>query len=124
MSEVTPRDREEKLLAAIAEGATGELPTPRNRKEKLLKEIYNNGGTGGGGGESTIAWRPTVDANGNISWERTVSTVKPTTQNIMGPPGENGYTPVKGTDYWTAGDKAEMQAYIDSQIGGALDGSY
>lgn len=49
MSEVTPRDREEKLLAAIAEGATGELPTPRNRKEKLLKEIYDNGGTGGGG---------------------------------------------------------------------------
>ena len=49
MSEVTPRDREEKLLAAIAEGATGKLPTPRNRKEKLLKEIYDNGGTGGGG---------------------------------------------------------------------------
>lgn len=47
MSEVTPRDREEKLLAAIAEGATGELPTPRNRKEKLLKEIYDNGGGGG-----------------------------------------------------------------------------
>ena len=40
MSEVTPRDREEKLLAAIAGGASGELPTPRNRKEKLLKEIY------------------------------------------------------------------------------------
>ena len=49
MSEVTPRDREEKLLAAIAEGATGKLPTPRNRKEKLLKEIYDNGSTGGGG---------------------------------------------------------------------------
>ena len=64
MSKVTPRDREEKLLAAIADGTTGNLPTPRNRKEKLLKEIYNNGGTGGGGGESTIAWRPTVDAKG------------------------------------------------------------
>ena len=124
MSEVTPRDREEKLLAAIAEGATEELPTPRNRKEKLLKEIYNNGGTGGGGGESTIAWRPTVDANGNISWERTVSTVKPATQNIRGPQGEKGVTPVRGTDYWTANDKAEIQSYIDTQIGGALNGSY
>ena len=49
MSEVTPRDREEKLLAAIAEGTTGNLPTPRNRKEKLLKEIYDNGSSGGGG---------------------------------------------------------------------------
>ena len=54
MSEVTPRDREEKLLAAIAEGATGELPTPRNRKEKLLKEIYDNGGGGGGGTSVTV----------------------------------------------------------------------
>lgn len=43
MSEVTPRDREEKLLAAIADGTTDKLPTPRNRKEKLLKEIYNKG---------------------------------------------------------------------------------
>ena len=54
MSEVTPRDREEKLLAAIAEGATGKLPTPRNRKEKLLKEIYDNGGGGGGGTSVTV----------------------------------------------------------------------
>ena len=38
--------------------------------------------------------------------------------------GEDGYTPVKGTDYWTADDKAEIQSYIDSQIGGALNGSY
>lgn len=41
-----------------------------------------------------------------------------------GEPGANGYTPVKGTDYWTADDKAEIQSYIDTQIGGALNGSY
>ena len=41
-----------------------------------------------------------------------------------GAPGAAGYTPVKGTDYWTAEDKAEIQSYIDSQIGGALNGSY
>ena len=38
--------------------------------------------------------------------------------------GEDGYTPVKGTDYWTDEDKAEIQSYIDAQIGGALNGSY
>ena len=38
--------------------------------------------------------------------------------------GKDGYTPVKGTDYWTADDKAEIQSYIDSQIGGTLNGSY
>ena len=41
-----------------------------------------------------------------------------------GAPGADGYTPVKGTDYWTADDIAEIQSYIDSQIGGALNGSY
>ena len=41
-----------------------------------------------------------------------------------GAPGADGHTPVKGTDYWTAEDKAEIQSYIDSQIGGALNGSY
>ena len=41
-----------------------------------------------------------------------------------GAAGADGYTPVRGTDYWTAEDKAEIQSYIDNQIGGALNGSY
>lgn len=38
--------------------------------------------------------------------------------------GTDGYTPVKGTDYWTAEDIAYIQSYVDTQIGGALNGSY
>ena len=41
-----------------------------------------------------------------------------------GQDGVDGYTPVRGTDYWTAEDIAEIQSYIDNQIGGALNGSY
>ena len=34
--------------------------------------------------------------------------------------GASGYTPVRGTDYWTATDIAEIKAYIDDSIlGGA-----
>lgn len=34
--------------------------------------------------------------------------------------GTNGYTPVRGTDYWTAADIQSMHDYIDQQIlGGA-----
>ena len=29
--------------------------------------------------------------------------------------GKDGYTPVKGVDYWTEGDKAEVQEYVDEQ---------
>ena len=45
-------------------------------------------------------------------------------QGLQGDKGNDGYTPVKGTDYWTAQDVAEIHSYIDSQIGGALNGSY
>ena len=41
-------------------------------------------------GESVVAWKPVVDANGNISWERSISTAKPIAQNIMGPQGPAG----------------------------------
>ena len=27
-----------------------------------------------------------------------------------------GYTPVRGTDYWTEEDKAEIKAYVDEAI--------
>ena len=38
---------------------------------------------------------------------------------ITGTPGKdgaNGYTPVRGTDYWTESDKAEIKAYVDNSI--------
>lgn len=45
-------------------------------------------------------------------------------QGLQGEKGADGYTPVKGVDYWTTEDILEVQSYIDSQIGGALNGSY
>lgn len=37
-----------------------------------------------------------------------------------GKDGANGYTPVRGTDYWTEADKAEIKSYVDDAIlGGA-----
>lgn len=43
-----------------------------------------------------------------------------TTVDVMdgedGEDGESGYVPVKGTDYWTEEDKAEIKAYVDEAI--------
>lgn len=37
-----------------------------------------------------------------------------------GADGQDGYTPIRGTDYWTDADKAEIKAYVDEAIlGGA-----
>lgn len=34
--------------------------------------------------------------------------------------GEDGYSPVRGTDYWTSADIAEIKSYVDEAIlGGA-----
>lgn len=54
--------------------------------------IFPLGGNtgGGGGGESNIAWKPNVNADGDISWTRSNSTTAPATQNIKGDPGEQG----------------------------------
>lgn len=43
---------------------------------------------------------------------------------LKGDKGDPGYTPVRGIDYWTAEDVAEIQSYIDTQIGGALSDTY
>lgn len=41
-------------------------------------------------------------------------------QGPVGPKGADGYSPVRGTDYWTDEDKAEIKGYVDEAIlGGA-----
>lgn len=41
---------------------------------------------------------------------------------IPGPAGPAGYTPVKGIDYWTEADKAEIKSYVDEAIRGISGG--
>ena len=39
---------------------------------------------------------------------------------IPGPKGDPGYTPIKGKDYWTDDDIAQIKSYVDEAIlGGA-----
>lgn len=35
---------------------------------------------------------------------------------IRGEKGDKGDTPIKGTDYWTAEDIAEIKGYVDDAI--------
>lgn len=37
-------------------------------------------------------------------------------QSIKGKDGTNGYTPIRGTDYWTTADINAMHDYINTQI--------
>ena len=50
--------------------------------------------------------------------------VKDNEGNIIDVPAIKGDTPQKGIDYWTDEDKAEIQAYIDQQLGVVENGTY
>ena len=43
-----------------------------------------------GGGTSDVCWYPTISETGELSWQRSTSTVEPTPVNIIGP---DGYSP-------------------------------
>lgn len=50
--------------------------------------------------------------------------VKDNEGNIIEIPAIKGDKPVKGVDYWTDADKAEIQVYINQQLGVIENGTY
>lgn len=96
------------------------------------------GGTGGGtgaDGEDGGYYIPSLNSAGDLSWTATKSDMPDVqTVNIKGEKGEPGakgdkgdkgdtgatgaagYNPVRGKDYWTSADIAEIQSYVDEAI--------
>lgn len=66
-----------------------------------------------GGGTHIVS---ITDVNGEQSF-----TVKDGEDGPQGPAGADGATPVRGTDYWTAADIAEIKSYVDDAI---LEGAW
>lgn len=84
--------------------------------------------SGGGGGAGASAYDIAVENGFEGSEEEWLESLKgetgeqgpPGATGATGPQGEPGYTPVRGTDYWTEADKAEIKSYVDDAIlGGA-----
>ena len=60
---------------------------------------------------AAATFTPSVSADGTLSWTNNKGLTNPEPVNIkgpQGPAGNDGYTPVKGTDYYTEADKTEM----------------
>ena len=86
-----------------------------------------------GDGEDGATFYPSVDADGNLSWTNNKGLPNPHTVNIKGAKGNqgekgedgkdgvngkdgkdgaDGHTPIKGVDYFTEADKAELVADV------------
>lgn len=97
---------------------------------KLLKGEKGNKGDKGDRGEQGlqgIQGEKGEQGQQGIQGEQGVQGI----QGIQGEKGENGqdgYTPIRGTDYWTASDIAVIEQYcadyIDENITDAIGGSY
>lgn len=84
----------------------------------------NSGGSGGGseaGGYYTPSISQTDETTAVISFTPSAEGMPAVDDTELTlPKGDPGYTPVRGTDYWTENDKAEIKAYVDDAIlGGA-----
>lgn len=135
----TPDSRFEEYLkhTILKKGTTG-LPKPLSRAEELLWElceiISNESGSatpgpaGPQGEPGKSAYQIALD-NGFEGTEQTwLASLKgpkgekgdPGQNGAQGPKGADGKTPVRGTDYWTEADIAEIHKYIDAKIAEGL----
>lgn len=76
--------------------------------KKQSATIYN--------GQNGATFTPHISADGVLSWTNDRYLTNPTPVNIIGENGEPGYSPVRGTDYWTEEDIQSMKDYIDDAI--------
>lgn len=75
----------------------------------------SSGEKGDPGVSATHSWNGTV-----LTMTSASGTSSADLKGATGDAGADGYTPVRGTDYWTDADKAEIKAYVDEAIlGGA-----
>lgn len=106
--------------AKVEQISTGARITITDANGTTTAEVYNGTSGAGGSGENGVTFTPTVSSDGVISWTNDGGLSNPTPVNIKGPKGDKGDAPVRGTDYWTAADIAEIKGYVDDAIlGGA-----
>lgn len=100
---------------------SGSVSKPKSLSGNVGAKTINIGSNGDGG----ATFIPSVSADGIISWTNDKGLPNPKPVNIKGvkgdkgdkgEAGENGYTPVKGKDYFTDSEKAEIVSFVISAL--------
>ena len=66
-----------------------------------------------------VVFVPNVSEDGLLSWTNNGNLLNPEPVNIRGKEGKSGadgYSPVRGIDYWTDADKTQMVADVISAL--------
>lgn len=105
---------------------------PISAVEEWLSQIYDlieeGGGTGTDGITPVVTITPIAGGH-NVAFSYGDGDPRNTNFDVLdGTNGTDGYTPVRGTDYWTSQDVTDMEAYcanyIDTAIGVVLNVGY
>lgn len=112
------------IESAVVDDSGNLVLTYTNGDIATVGHVRGTDGKDGKNGISGATFTPKVDAEGNLSWTNDRALENPATVNIRGATGEpgatgqagkdgvDGYTPVKGKDYYTEADEAEMEAAV------------
>ena len=98
----------------------------RENLVEAINEAVTKASSGGGGSGTKVYFTPHVSEDGVLSWTNNGGAPNPLPVNVRGPAGadgkngKDGRTPIRGKDYWTEEDKAEIRQYVeDAILGGA-----
>ena len=102
------------------------------KREDEQNYRYTNlkGDTGNPGQDGVDGVSPTITSSKSGSTttititDKTGITTATINDGTNGTNGQDGYTPVRGVDYWTSSDIQTIQSYCDNLVLGALGGSY
>jgi hypothetical protein len=102
---------------------------PISAVEEWLSQIYEALSEEHGDGITPVVTITPIAGGHNVAFSYGEDDPRNTDFDVLdGTDGTDGYTPVRGTDYWTAQDVSDMEAYcasyIDTEIGVVLNAGY
>ena len=98
------------IEAASVDGSGNLVLEFTDGESVTVGRVVGPSGKDGKNGQNGVTFTPQLDAEGNLSWKNNGGLDNPAVVNIRGADGKDGYTPVKGKDYFTEDERMGLVA--------------